>query len=210
MNKIYLAAIALTFSLAACQPATDKKDAPKASETKTDSKSDTKVDAEIVYVNSDSLIKNYEFWKKAKKEITARGLSISNDLEIREIGLKNEETALIQRQNSMTMGDFEASKQAFMAKGQNYMQYKETMAKQLNEEERVFGEKMSKNLDDFMKRYAATNGYKMILGYQQGVTMWYADPKLDITAMVIKAINEEYNTQSTAPVVAPATTPAVK
>ncbi len=206
MNKIYLAAIALTFSLAACQPATDKKDTSKTSETKTDNKSDKKVEAEIVYVNSDSLIKNYEFFKKADKEMAARKSSAMADLETRGMAIKNEETVLIQRANGMTVGDLEVAKRNLQAKAQNFTQYEESVSKQVGEEERQLAEKMSKNLEDFMKRYAGTNGYKMILSYKQGATMWYADPKLDITAAAIKAINEEYNKQSTAP----ATTPAVK
>ena len=208
MNKIYLAAIALTFSLASCQPATDKKDASKASDTKTDNKSDKKVEAEIVYVNSDSLIKNYEFFKKADKEMATRTSSAMSDLETRGMAIKNEETVLIQRANGMTMGDLEIAKRNLQAKAQNFTQYEESVRKQIGEEDRLMSEKMSKNLEDFMKRYAATNGYKMILSYKQGATMWYADPKLDITAAVIKAINDEFSKQSTAPATTPATTPA--
>ncbi len=198
MNKIYLVAIALTFSLAACQPATDKKDTSKTSETKVDSK---KVDAEIVYVNSDSLIKNYEFFKKADKEMATRKSGAMSDLETRGMAIKNEETVLIQRANAMTVGDLEVAKRNLQAKAQNFTQYEESVSKQVGEEERQLAEKMSKNLEDFMKRYAEVNGYKMILSYKQGATMWYADPKLDITAAAIKAINEEYNKQSTAPAV---------
>ena len=207
MNKIYLAAIALTFSLASCQPATDKKDASKASDTKTDNKSDKKVEAEIVYVNSDSLIKNYEFFKKADKEMATRKSSAMSDLETRGMAIKNEETVLIQRANNMTVGDLEIAKRNLQAKAQNFTQYEESVSKQVGEEERQLAEKMSKNLEDFMKRYAETNGYKMILSYKQGATMWYADPKLDITAAVIKAINDEFSKQSTAPATTPATAP---
>jgi outer membrane protein len=60
-------------------------------------------------------------------------------------------------------------------------------------------------LEDFMKRYAEKNSYKMILSYKQGVTLWYADPKLDVTADAIKSLNDEYNKQSTAPAAVPAT-----
>ncbi len=197
-------------TLVSCQPATDKKDASKASETKTDLKSDKKAEGEIVYVNTDSLIKNYEFYKKADKEMVTRKSGAMSDLETRGMAIKNEETVLIQRANSMTVGDLEVAKRNLQAKAQNFTQYEESVSKQVGEEERQLAEKMSKNLEDFMKRYAEANGYKMILSYKQGATVWYADPKLDITAAAIKAINEEYSKQSTAPTTPPVVAPVAK
>jgi outer membrane protein len=152
----------------------------------------------IVYVNSDSLIIGYEFYKKSVKEIDVKKNKIANDIESQATAFQNKVLKAQQNAQSMTLGEIEATKKNLAAEEQRLMQYRDALMQNLANEEKELVDKMNKNIDDFIKRYAEKNGYKMVLGYKQGVTVWYADPKLDVTADVLKGLNEEYRNQGEA------------
>ena len=152
----------------------------------------------IVYVNSDSLIIGYEFYKKSVKEIDVKKNKIANDIESQATAFQNKVLKAQQNAQSMTLGEIEATKKNLAAEEQRLMQYRDALMQNLASEEKELVDKMNKNIDDFIKRYAEKNGYKMVLGYKQGVTVWYADPKLDVTADVLKGLNEEYRNQGEA------------
>jgi len=93
------------------------------------------------------------------------------------------------------MGEIEATKKTLAAEEQRIMQYRDALMQNLASQEKEVVDKMNKNIDEFIKKYAEKNSYKMILGYKQGVTAWYVDPKLDVTQEVLKGLNEEYKNQ---------------
>jgi outer membrane protein len=123
---------------------------------------------------------------------------IANDIESQATAFQNKVLKAQQNAQSMTLGEIEATKKNLAAEEQRLMQYRDALMQNLANEEKELVDKMNKNIDDFIKRYAEKNGYKMVLGYKQGVTVWYADPKLDVTADVLKGLNEEYRNQGEA------------
>lgn len=149
----------------------------------------------IVYINSDSLITGYEFYKKSLKEMEVKKNQFTGDIENQATAFQNKVLKAQQNAQAMTMGEIEATKKSLAAEEQRLMQYRDALMQNLATQEKEIVEKMNKNIDDFVKRYAEKNGYKMILGYKQGVTAWYVDPKLDITQEVLNGLNEEYKNQ---------------
>ena len=149
----------------------------------------------IVYVNSDSLITGYEFYKKSVKEIEVKKNQFAGDIENQASAFQNKVLKAQQNAQSMTMGEIEATKKTLAAEEQRLMQYRDALMQNLATQEKEVVDKMNANIDDFIKRYAEKNGHRMILGYKQGVTAWYIDPKLDVTIDVLKGLNEEYKNQ---------------
>ncbi len=150
------------------------------------------VDRSIVYVNSDSVLFNYELYKKSKKELEAKEKQFSNDLKQRASAFQNEVEQYKRSVNTMTIQTAKDTEQRLAAKEKQIAQYNQSLQKQYLDDEKKALDKITENLDDFMTRYAKKNNYKMILGYKQGVTIWYADERLDVTNQVIKALNSEY------------------
>ena len=50
---------------------------------------------------------------------------------------------------------------------------------------------VNKRIEDFLKQFNADKGYSYILAYQPG-TIYYKDPRFDITNEVITGLNELY------------------
>ncbi len=192
MKKIAIFAF-LGFTLWACE---NKSKTSSSTNNTTSPQSEAPkntIDKSIVYVNSDSVIANYELYKKSIKEFEVKRNQYTGDIENQANAFQNKVLQAQQKAQSMTLGEIEATKKSLAAEEQRLMQYRETLLQNLANQEKEIVEKINKNIDDFMKRYAEKNGHKIILGYKQGVTAWYGDSRLDITAEVIKELNEEYN-----------------
>ncbi len=95
----------------------------------------------------------------------------------------------------MTLQTAKETEARLLDKQKTLLQYRVSLAKQLGEDERQVTEKINQNIDEFMKRYAKEQGFKMILSYKQGVTAWYMEADLDITKEVLKQLNKEYQDQ---------------
>jgi outer membrane protein len=108
----------------------------------------------IVYVNSDSLIIGYEFYKKSVKEIDVKKNKIANDIESQATAFQNKVLKAQQNAQSMTLGEIEATKKNLAAEEQRLMQYRDALMQNLANEEKELVDKMNKNIDDFIKRYA--------------------------------------------------------
>jgi len=196
-KNIFTISLLTILGLNACN--SDNKNNNNKQENKTEKKEITTNNIEsIVYVNSDSLITGYEFYKKSVKEIEVKKNQFAGDIENQATAFQNKVLKAQQNAQSMTMGEIEATKKNLAAEEQRLMQYRDALMQNLANQEKEIVDKMNKNIDDFIKRYAEKNGYKMVLGYKQGVTVWYADPKLDVTADILKGLNEEYRNQGEA------------
>ena len=60
-------------------------------------------------------------------------------------------------------------------------------------EEAVENEKLYNKVAEFLKQYAKTKGYKLVLTYSKAnPTVLYADESLDVTKAVVEGLNAEY------------------
>ncbi len=196
VKKVLYSFALASFVLASCQKNADNNANNKSDSTATQQSAD-KADAksEIVYVNADSLVLGYELYQKSKKEFQDKQVQYDADINGRASNLEREIASFQQSVNSMTLQTAKETEARLLDKQKTLMQYRESLAKQLGEDERQVTEKINQNIDEFMKRYAKEQGFKMILSYKQGVTAWYMEADLDITKEVLKQLNKEYQDQ---------------
>ena len=93
----------------------------------------------------------------------------------------------------MSADQRQTTEQRLQRKGQEFQQYQQNAGAQVQSDQVNEQTKLYEKLVDFTKAYAKEKGYKMILTYQKGnVTMLYGDPSLDVTAEVVKRLNDAY------------------
>ncbi|MFN3316732.1 MAG: OmpH family outer membrane protein, partial [Raineya sp.] len=112
--------------LSACN--SDNKNNIDKKENKDDKKEVASVSSEsIVYVNSDSLITGYEFYKKSVKEIEVKKNQFAGDIENQANAFQNKVLKAQQNAHAMTMGEIEATKKNLAAEEQRLMQYRDAL-----------------------------------------------------------------------------------
>ena len=76
---------------------------------------------------------------------------------------------------------------------QELMARKENMANQFAEETAEFNEKLHQKITSYLKELNTDNRYKFIFSVSREGNIFYADSALDITPIMVQAINEKYS-----------------
>jgi outer membrane protein len=145
----------------------------------------------IVYVNTDSLLANYTFFKNLKEKLTKKQDSIDVQLKNRGRDLEGEITNYQKRGATMTEQQRAEEEERLGRKQQQLVQYRQTIIDQLSKEEDDLQDSVHNHLVSYLRELNKTKNYQFILGYQRGSGILLANDSLDITKIVTEGINEK-------------------
>ena len=146
----------------------------------------------IVFVNSDSLLNSFEYFKQTKSRAEENRGKLEAELNAKAQELQGEVNAYQQKAPTMTPEQRQKTEEKLVAKQQQLMQNKEEMVGQLTQQEQKMNEELYSKIATYLKKYAAGGTYDFVLGYSKGGGVLYANDSLDITSTVIKGLNQEY------------------
>ena len=182
-------AIAMVSILSACGNKDAKTDA---SNTKTTSAT-VAAEEKIVYVNSDSLLTKYEYFKQLKTKMEGKSKAAENDLAAKQQAFQREVQQYQQQQNTLAADQRAATEQRLQRKQQELQSYQQNAGSALQNEQAKEQEVLYNKVAEYLKGYAKTKGYKMVLTYSKGNSaILFADESLDVTSAVIIGLNEAY------------------
>jgi len=192
MNKAHIftkltLAILIAGSITACKqgPTTPAATAPVAASA--DNKN------AIVFINSDSLSKNYAYVKDMDKRLTTKSDAAKADLQSKGEAFQREVADYQKAANTMPADQRQTTEQRLQREQQQLQSYQQNAAAEVQNEQSVEMGKLYDKISDFIKSYAKEKGYKMVLTYSKNNTsMLYGDQSLDVTADVVKRLNDAY------------------
>ncbi len=159
-------------------------------------------DMKVGFVYTDSVINNYEFFKKRSEELTEKGKRFDTDLQSRARGLEQEVATFQQTGGNMTVNQQRAKQEELMQKEQNLYTYRNNLMQELSGDEAALLNEVYEQLQSYMNEYAKEKGLDMILSYTRGGALWYATEAIDLTKEVTEGINKKYASGTTAAPVA--------
>ena len=185
------AGVALMIAVVACNKSETK------SSTHADSKDNkTAISGSIVYVNSDSLLNNYQYFKELKIKFEGKSKKADADLKDKGAAFQREVAAYQQGANTMSADQRSQTEQRLARKQQELQVYQQNAGTALQNEEAQENEKLYDKVAKYLKKHAKENGYKMVLTYSKGNSaILFADESLDVTKEVIKGLNEAYKSE---------------
>ncbi|RFZ82303.1 OmpH family outer membrane protein [Mucilaginibacter terrenus] len=187
--KTAVLALAVAAGITACNQ-NKPADKPAAAAGTTTAASAT---PEIVFVNQDSLVSQYEYIKDMDKRLDSKGKAAQSDVASRQQAIQREIADYQRSAATMSADQRAATEQRLQRKGQEFQQYQQNAGAQVQNDQVTEQTKLYEKLVDFTKTYAKEKGYKMVLTFKKGdPTMLYGDASLDVTADVIKRLNEAY------------------
>lgn len=154
---------------------------------------------ENVYVNVDSLLTKYEFFKDTQKVLESKRFQLENDLATKGRNLQNKAAFFQQKAPTMTMEQGRATEAALQKEQQDILQYRERAAQVLALEEQKKNEELYNKIYEYLKKYNAQNKYEFVLGYTKGGGILFADTDNDVTKKVLDGLNQEYKDKQAAP-----------
>ncbi|UKJ08787.1 OmpH family outer membrane protein [Solitalea lacus] len=183
--------IALVGIMAACSDNAGNKSIKKADSTAT--KVDVAKSEVIVYINSDSLQKHYQYFVDVKKKLDEKNTFRQQQFESKGKAFQNEVANAQRAAQGMTQEQQQQLSLSLQKKQQDLGMLQQNLAGQAAKEEQEETEKLYSKITDYLKKYAQDHGYKMVISYSKGNSaILYADESLDVTGDVLKGLNEEY------------------
>jgi outer membrane protein len=176
--------ILLAGTIVACnKPKTDDKPAAAAPDNK----------ETIVFINQDTLLSKYNYAKDVTKTMQDKGKAAQSDLASRGQAFQREVADYQKSASTMPADQRQTTEQNLQRKQQDLQAYQQNATAQFQNEQASEGNKVYDKIADFVKGYAKEKGYKLVLTYSKAnPTVIYGDAGLDVTADVIKRLNDAY------------------
>jgi outer membrane protein len=152
----------------------------------------------IVFVNTDTLLTNYQFYKDAQKEFENKGYRLQVDLGQKERALQGEVAAIQQRASAMTQAELQAADLTLKKKGAELQQYSQQKQAELGQEQAKKNEELYNNIREYITKINKENKFEFVLGYSKlGGGILFADESVDVTQKVLDGLNKEYGASKT-------------
>ncbi len=149
-------------------------------------------DLQIAYIDTDTVLKYYDYLKASKDELEKKTKKMEQDLRNRAQGLQNEITAYQRNVNNMTLGQVKAVEEDLAKKQQNFQMYQQSLSQQVMQEEAKLQQELYDRITAFLDKYGKEKGLQVVLKYDQSSDVLHVSDKLDISQDVIKGLNDEY------------------
>jgi outer membrane protein len=147
----------------------------------------------IVYVNSDSLLSKYNYVKDVNKTLNDKGNAAKAEVQSRRDNLQREVAEYQKNASTMAANDRQTTEQRLQREGQAEQAYEQNTSAEIQDAQAKATAKLDDKIAEYVKQYAKDKGYKMVLTYSKnGSSVIYGDPSLDVTADVVKGLNDAY------------------
>lgn len=188
MKKVYLMALVAGFvGLTSC----DKK---AEEETKVVTEQEEPKELKIAYVEIDTLMSQYQFCKDYTELANVEGENIQRTLTGKQRTLEQHAAAMQKKYESngfTSQEELTRAQQSLQTEQQAMQELSERLQASFMEEQAKYNEEMRDSIQKFLKQYNKTKKYDFIMA-KAGDNMLLANPKYDITAEVVKALNKRY------------------
>ncbi|EDM35881.1 hypothetical protein PBAL39_06866 [Pedobacter sp. BAL39] len=182
-------AVALVSVMASCQ----NKENNTAATTKKTETAVVSAAEKIVYVNSDSLLTKYQYYKDLKVKMDGKSQTAQRDLASKQQAFQREVAAYQQQQQTLSADQRASTEERLQRKQQELQTYTQNAGAALQNEQASENEKLYDKVADYLKTYAKEKGFKMVLTYSKGNSaILFADEGLDVTSEVITGLNAAY------------------
>jgi outer membrane protein len=154
---------------------------------------DAKPAATIVFVNSDTLVNNYEYYKIVKAKLQDLSQKAQAEIALKGQAFQKEVATYQKTASSLTPMQKAATEKRLAKKQQDLEVLGQNTQKQLQDESADQNAKLYDRIAAYLKTYAKVKGYKIVLTYSKAnPSMLYGDESLDVTKEVLAGLNEEY------------------
>ncbi|PTT00997.1 outer membrane chaperone Skp [Pedobacter sp. HMWF019] len=197
MNTLKLSGLATAVALVSVMASCQNKEGAATTTTNTKSETATVTGKDqIVYVNSDSLLTKYQYFKDLQAKMETKTKAAQGDMGAKTQAFQREVAQYQQQQNTLPADQRAATEQRLARKQQELQAYQQNAGSALQRDQAAEQEKLYDKVADYLKTYAKKKGFKMVLTYAKGNSaILFADESLDVTSEVIVGLNDAYKAE---------------
>jgi outer membrane protein len=155
----------------------------------------------LAYINSDSVLKYYDYFKVSRDKLETKGRQMDQDLKSRATSLQGEFESYQRNASTLTMGQARAVEEDLTKKRQNLQLYQESLSQQMLADQEKMTKELYEKVTSFLRKYGQENGLEIVFKYDASSDVLFASDSMDISAVVVKGLNEDYRLEKEQPVV---------
>lgn len=152
-------------------------------------------DLKIAYINSDSVLKYYDYFKVGKERLESKGKKLDQDLQGRARSLQNEFESYQRNASTLTMGQARAVEEDLGKKRQNLQLYQESLSQEMLVEQEKMTKDLYNRVTSYLKKYGQEKGLEVVLKYDATSDLLFGRETLNISKDVIAGLNESYKSE---------------
>lgn len=166
--------------------------------TQTGKEETPNIDYTIAYVNPDSIVANYDYFKELQGKLKSKSEKFQADYQNRATSLQNEVNDYQRNVSNLTIGQAKAVEENLIKKEQNLRVYQESLTQELLKERSKTDQELYEQITKFLAKYGQENNLQLVVQYNQGSDVLYATNGMDITKIVTDGLNELYKNKGMA------------
>jgi outer membrane protein len=153
---------------------------------------------EIAFVYIDSLVNGYDLYNDEATKLMAKTNQYEQELQSKG---KSIERRFMELQNNfekklVTPTRAQEIQQNLQVEQQKLLELREKQAMELSDDQAQIMNRVGDSIKNYVKEFNKKKGFKMILSTQGSSSILYADPKMDVTQEILKALNSRYRNGS--------------
>jgi outer membrane protein len=192
LNAVLIVAVGVLFFLHF-----SGKGSAKSAPAKAEGHSIVQPDVPIVYVNIDTLLNNYEYFKDMQNDLADKQSELEAELNNRS---QQYESSAMDFQNKVQKGlvtrrEAAELEQQLLQEQQNLLQLRDQLTMQLADEEQVSNRKLINAIMEYLKEFNSEQNYQFIFSNSFGDNVLFANEQLDITYSVLPGLNAQYQAE---------------
>jgi outer membrane protein len=146
----------------------------------------------IFFIDTDSVIGGYAFAEDKQKLLEEKNLQREKQLRARQSAYEAEVKKYQKELPIMTQREQAKAEEKLMKMQQELLEMQQRFQQEALAEEQALVLMLADTLEAFMKEYARDKKIAYVLGYQRDGRLFYTNPSLNITADVLRRLNERY------------------
>lgn len=153
-------------------------------------------DFRIAYFEMDSVEANFEMVKQVMAELNAKETEINNEMDrlTKEIQQKYAYYQNLATAGNLSQAQSDAASQEMNAMNEKMRTRKTQLDQDYFDLKNVKQNEIKAKIEAFLKEYNKNKNYSYIVSYEQGL-FYYKDTAYNITADVVKGLNDQYKVQ---------------
>lgn len=156
-------------------------------------------DLRLAYINSDTVLKYYDYFKVNRDRLEAKGKQMESELKSRANTLQGEIESYQRNASNLTIGQARAVEEDLGKKRNNLQVYQENLSQQMMIERENLTKDLYNKVTGYLREYGTANGLQIVFKYDASSDVMFAGDSMDISREVIKGLNEAYRLEKAAP-----------
>ncbi|MBQ5404094.1 MAG: OmpH family outer membrane protein [Bacteroidales bacterium] len=153
------------------------------------------VTGDIAFVYIDSLVNGYDLYNDESTKFMAKQNQYEQELQSKGKSLERRAMELQSNYEKRLVTPTRAQEiqQQLAAEQQKLMELRDRQSMELADDQAQIMNRVGDSIKNYIKEFNQKKGYKMIISTQGSAPLLYADPSMDVTQEILKALNSRYN-----------------